>query len=405
MAKKRFLKNKLAVVGLIFLGICTLVGIFGYAISPDSTQGGNFQILELAKHPPGTRVHLLLRPKAIPPQESRNIFAFLASGKPDLYDPVPFIPFSKEELVRFRGDTLIYQTWAGLTSTALLPDFALNPDKTADQTLAWQSTEKKPYHLEKGKISYIGLGQGPLETDLETLKKDFLKHQVDTRTFWLGTDGYGRDVLSRLILGTRVSLSVGLLAVLISLFVGISLGAMAGFFRGWLDQVIMWFVSVVWSIPTLLLAISITFAFEKGFWQVFVAIGLSMWVEVARIVRGQIFSIREMQYIEATKSLGFGAFRTITRHILPNIMSPVIIVAAANFASAILIEAGLSFLGVGVQPPVPSWGTMIREGYTYIIFESGKWLAIFPGLAIVLVVISLNLVGFGLRDALDPKMK
>ena len=141
----------------------------------------------------------------------------------------------------------------------------------------------------------------------------------------------------------------------------------------------------------------------KGIQALFIAIGISTWVEVARIVRGQIFAVRELQYVEATRALGLKPFRVVLKHILPNIMSPVIIVAAANFASAILIEAGLSFLGVGVKPPMPSWGSMIYEGYTQIYFDSGLWLAIFPGLAIILVVISLNLVGFGLRDAFDPK--
>lgn len=165
----------------------------------------------------------------------------------------------------------------------------------------------------------------------------------------------------------------------------------------------MWFVSVVWSIPTLLLAIALAFVMGKGTWQLFVVIGISSWVEVARIVRGQIFGLREQQFVEATKALGYRWPRVIVRHILPNILSPLIIVAASNFASAILMEAGLSFLGVGVQPPAPSWGSMIKEGYAQIMFDSGIWLAIFPGLAMILVVISLNLVGFGLRDALDPK--
>ena len=158
-------------------------------------------------------------------------------------------------------------------------------------------------------------------------------------------------MLSRLLLGTRVSMGIGLMAVLVSLLLGVTLGALAGFFRGKVDQIIMWFVSVVWSIPTLLLAISLAFVMGKGTWQLFLAIGISSWVDVARLVRGQIFSIREMQFIEATNALGYQWPRTIFKHILPNVLSPLIIIASANFASAILMEAGLSFLGVGVQPP------------------------------------------------------
>jgi oligopeptide transport system permease protein len=218
----------------------------------------------------------------------------------------------------------------------------------------------------------------------------------------MGTDGAGRDVFSRLLLGARVTLGVGFMAVLVSLFLGLLMGSLAGFFRGWVDQVVMGFTSVIWSIPTLLLAIALAYGLGKGTWQLFLAIGAGTWVEVARIVRGQIFSLREMQYIEAAKALGYSNLRTILRHLLPNTTGPLIIIAAANFAAAVLVESGLSFLGVGVQPPAPSWGGMIREGYTQVMFDSGAWLAIFPGLAIVLVVISLNLVGFGLRDAFDP---
>jgi peptide/nickel transport system permease protein len=159
---------------------------------------------------------------------------------------------------------------------------------------------------------------------------------------------------------------------------------------------------VVWSIPTLLLVIAITFALGKGFWQVFGAVGLTMWVEVARVVRGQIMSIREKEYVEAGRALGFGNLRIITRHILPNVMAPVIVITAANFASAILIEAGLSFLGIGVQPPVPSWGTMIKENYSYIILDSA-YLAILPGMAIMFTVLAFMLIGNALRDALDVK--
>ena len=157
---------------------------------------------------------------------------------------------------------------------------------------------------------------------------------------------------------------------------------------------------MVWSVPTLLLAIAITFALGKGFWQVFVAVGLTMWVEIARVVRGQVLSVREKEFIESARALGLGSLRIIRRHILPVIMGPVIVISAANFASAILIEAGLSFLGIGVQPPMPSWGSMIREHYGYIILDKA-YLAILPGISIMLLVLSFMLTGNGLRDALD----
>lgn len=225
---------------------------------------------------------------------------------------------------------------------------------------------------------------------------------VETIKFRLGTDKYGRDILSRLLVGVRVSLAVGLVTVIISLSIGVLLGALAGYYRGRVDDVVMWFINVIWSIPTLLLVFAITLVLGKGFWQVFIAIGLTLWVNVARIIRGQILSIRELEYIEAARALGFSGPRIITRHILPNVMGPVLVVAASNFATAIVIEAGLSFLGVGVQPPQPSWGLMIKENYNFIITHN-PMLAIAPGIAIMLLVLAFNLLGNGMRDAMEVR--
>jgi peptide/nickel transport system permease protein len=227
-------------------------------------------------------------------------------------------------------------------------------------------------------------------------------YKFTTIKFRLGTDKYGRDILSRLLVGVRVSLGVGLVTVIISLSIGVLLGALAGYFRGRTDDTIMWFINVIWSIPTLLLVFAITLVLGKGFWQVFVAIGLTMWVSVARLIRGQVLSVRELEYIEAAKALGFSHTRIILRHVLPNVMGPVMVVAASNFASAIVIEAGLSFLGVGVQPPQPSWGLMIKENYNFIITHN-PMLALAPGFAIMLLVLAFNMLGNGLRDALQVK--
>ena len=223
---------------------------------------------------------------------------------------------------------------------------------------------------------------------------------VQERTFLLGTDAYGRDVLSMLMIGSRVSLSVGFVAILIALLVGITLGALAAYHGGWVDNLVMWLINVVWSIPTVLLVIAITFALGKGFWQIFVAVGLTMWVDIARVVRGEVLSIKEKEYVEATRALGFSTFRTLFRHILPNTVGAVVVVAASNFASAILLEAGLSFLGIGVQPPMPSWGMMVKDNYGYILLDSA-YLALLPGVAIMLIVLAFMLLASALRDALD----
>lgn len=221
--------------------------------------------------------------------------------------------------------------------------------------------------------------------------------------FVLGTDRFGRDIYTRLIYGMRVSLSVGLISESIALAIGILLGALAGYFRGWVDDGIMWFVNVVWSFPTILLVVAFSVILGKGYWQTFVAIGISSWVDIARIVRGQFFSIREQEYVEATRALGYGHLRTIFRHMLPNAAGPIIVLATAGFATAIIAEASLSFIGLGVQPPTPSWGQMIKDGYGYIALGTNWEMTLFPSIAMAIAVLVLNVFGDGLRDALDPK--
>ena len=205
-----------------------------------------------------------------------------------------------------------------------------------------------------------------------------------------------------MLVGTRISFFIGFIAVFISLVIGITIGAVAGYFGGKVDIFIVWLINITWSIPTLLLVIAITLALGKGFWQVFIAVGLTMWVEVARVVRGQIISAKQQQYVEAAKALGFSDTRIIFRHILSNIMAPVIVISAANFAAAILIESGLSFLGIGAQPPAPSWGAMIKDHYSYIILGKA-YLAVIPGLAIMSLVMAFMMIGNALRDALDVR--
>jgi peptide/nickel transport system permease protein len=237
---------------------------------------------------------------------------------------------------------------------------------------------------------------------IEYFAKKTANEHIITKTFWLGTDIYGRDMLSRLILGARISLAVGLMAVLISIFIGITIGALAGYYGGWIDAALSWVMNILWSLPALLLVIALSFALGKGMWQIFIAIGLSMWVEAARLVRGQVISLKQAEYVEAARALGYSNTRIITRHILPNMVGPVLVIASSNFASAILLEAGLSFLGFGAQPPVPTWGGMIREHYGYIVMDAA-YLALLPGAAIMLMVYAFNLVTTGLRDAFDIK--
>jgi peptide/nickel transport system permease protein len=347
---RRLRRNKGAVGGLVVIILAVIVAIGCYLIAPDSSPNANRMIVELGGQSPGYTRQFL----KIPKQKNIEKTSFLQRvlyGEEDRYQ---YLPITGYEM---KGDSIIVQKYI---------------DEGVSERMGFTSLQ---------------LGLSGSDKPVETIH------------FRLGSDKYGRDILSRLLVGVRVSLGVGLVTVIISLTIGVLLGALAGYYRGWVDEVVMWFINVIWSIPTLLLVFAITLMLGKGFWQVFVAIGLTMWVNVARIVRGQILGIRELEYVEAARALGFRGSRIIVRHILPNVMGPVLVVAAANFASAIVIEAGLSFLGVGVQPPQPSWGLMIKENYNFIITHN-PMLAIAPGIAIMLLVLAFNLLGNGLRDSI-----
>ncbi len=388
IAWRRFRRIPTALAGLVWISLAALLALGGYLVIPDSTPFANHQQLELATHRPRTRMDILYITKNLeysPP----SFLQKMIRGKPSPYNSIPIQNYW------FENDTLYYETYPGqpgypgLEGYISLPDLLYAIDRYGEIVrIGADSLEFTDIH---GNIHRQSISK--MQTRIKSA-------HIRERVFWLGTDRFGRDMLSQLVIGARVSLSVGFIAVFISLVIGISLGSLAGFFRGRLDQFIVWLINVVWSIPTLLLAIAITFALGKGFWQVFVAVGLTMWVEVARLVRGQVISVREKEFVESARALGLSSLRIIHRHILPVIMGPVIVISAANFASAILIEAGLSFLGIGVQPPMPSWGTMIREHYGYIILDKG-YLAFLPGMAIMLLVLAFMLLGNGLRDALD----
>lgn len=285
-----------------------------------------------------------------------------------------------------------------------IPGFSVDFVQLNDNSKEWFAivrSEKKDDSLKVELYEKNGSGEA-MKFALRDLNIDESGQFIFRKQFLLGTDKYGRDVLSRLMAGTSISLLVGSIAVVISLILGVTLGLWAGYFKGWVDAVISYFIQVVWAIPTLLLVMAICFAFGTGFWKVFVAVGLTMWVEVARITRGQVLGVREKEYIEAAKAIGNSSSRIIFRHVLPNVLSPIIVMSAANFASAILMEAGLSFLGLGAQIPTPSWGNMIRESYSYLTTDMA-YLAFLPGVCIMLLVLSFMMVGNGLRDALDVR--
>ena len=354
LAWKKLVQNKIAVIGLLVISVFLLIVVSGPILRPDSSPKANVQHLELARKSPGFSVDMLLLSN--PQRMSQSFFQEFIYGFQPGFIEIPIVNFS------ITGNTIEVEKYTG----------------------------NQPNN---GEI--VGFSS----SDFQQFSKAEI---IETKHYWLGTDRYGRDLLSRLMGGTWISFAVGFISILISLFIGISLGSIAAYFGGKVDDIIMWVINVIWSIPTLLLVIAMTLALGKGFWQVFVAVGLTMWVEVARVVRGQVLSTKQMEFVEAGKSFGFSTFRIISKHILPNVTGPIIVISASNFAAAILIEAGLSFLGLGAQPPQATWGKMIAEHKGYII-TGDAYLAILPGIAICLLVLSFVLLGNGLRDAFDTK--
>jgi len=352
LALKKFKKSRSGLFSFLYIALCGIIAVFAYLFAPDNSSNANQMHLEIHSKKPGFSVQML----TIPTQEinEQSFFTKLFFGNQNTNIEVPISDYkitnTHLEIIQFSEGSIAKQT----------------------KTYPLSIFNNKP------------------------------RNYIQQKQFILGTDKYGRDMLSRMLIGTRISFFIGFIAVFISLVIGITIGSIAGYFGGKIDAFIMWLINITWSIPTLLLVIAITLALGKGFWQVFVAVGLTMWVEVARVVRGQIMSTKEQQYVEAAKALGFSNKRIIFKHILPNIMAPIIVISAANFAAAILIESGLSFLGIGAQPPTPSWGAMIKDHYSYIILGKA-YLAVIPGLAIMSLVMAFMLIGNALRDALDVR--
>ena len=356
ITNRAFLNDLGGYLSVGFILICVVISVFAYVIAPDNSVNANQMHLSIHSQSPGFKVKMLHVPNDLDKDHSQ--LSTLIYGNPNAGNQYPISSYKI-------GDDGIW--------------------------------------IEHFNFEYPGQYEWfPMTAfrGLSSVSEIVDQHIVDHR-FVLGTDLFGRDVLSRLLVGTRVSLCIGLISVFISLILGIFFGSLGGFYGGMIDKIVMWIINITWSIPTLLLVIAISVGLGKGFWQVFIAVGLTMWVEVARIVRGQVMSIKKRQYVVATKVLGFSTFRTLYGHILPNAFGPLAVITASNFAAAILIESGLSFLGIGVQPPIPSWGAMIKDHYQFLVM--GKpYLALIPGLAIMLLVSSFMLIGNSMRDHFDP---
>lgn len=354
-------RNTTAVVCLSLLTLMSLMAIFAYVIIPDGSLNANRQIPRIALLSPGSTQAFLLKPKGYNVASSSIVNHFI-SGRRDRVDYIPY-------------DSIVYTDQHVITGYAGGLQYHDYDDIISDQTI----TETMPLTDRTAHIT---------------------THALTSKYFLMGTDKYGRDVWSRLILGLRASLIVGFLAVLVSLTIGIAIGSLGGYYGGWVDKLVMLIINTSWSIPTLLMAFAIIIALGKGFTVIILAVGLTMWVDVARIVRGQVMQTKNELYVTAAKVMGLNDVRTILRHILPNITGPILVMAAANFATAILVEAGLSFLGVGIQPPTPSLGNMLQESYAYAT-GGFVYLAVFPILMIMTLVLTFNLLGTALRDVYD----
>ncbi len=367
---------------MLLIVVTSFIAILGYLIMPDDTPQANDMLVQLSLKSPGS-AFTLLRIKKQDYTVPVNFLQKMLFGQTSPWRNVPVTSF------RFNKDSIYVREYIGDEDVAA--ETAYNIYKISGKRSI--SSSSSATNLKKEVLK---------EASAQAVRKEIAEHQLIKKTYWFGTDIYGRDMLSRLIIGARISLSVGFAAVIISLGAGITIGSAAGYFGGKTDDILSWLMNVLWALPALLLVIAISFALGKGLWQIFVAIGLSMWVEVGRLVRGQVIALKQVEYVEAARALGFSSYRIIRHHILPNITGPVLVLAASNFASAILLEAGLSFLGYGAQPPTPTWGAMIKEHYGYIVIGSA-YLAILPGLAIMLMVYAFNVVTIGLRDAFDVK--
>ena len=347
---KRFFTFSSFTIGFCIIAFFAIPAIPGYLITPDQSPNANEIISEISNRNPGFSCNTI-RIKLPQTEASTSWMEVWLHGRNQTYSYKPI-----SQLLKENKDSILVQEFESQSNIA----FA------------------------KADLVFDG-------------------SWVSKKTFRLGTDRFGRDVLSRIILGSRVSLFTGLVSVIISLIIGVIIGMLAGYMRGNVDAFLSWLIAVFWSVPTLLIALGLSFVFGKGLGQVLIAIGLSTWVEVARVVRGQTMQLREKEFILAARITGFSTFRILFKHILPNLKATLTVLATTNFASAILLEAGLSFLGLGIEPPAPSWGIMVKEHLGNLVLDSA-YLALIPGAAIMLLVTGFNFLSMGIRDAFDSRL-
>lgn len=387
---KQFIREKPRAIALAFIILCSVLAVFAYLFSNDKTPNINEQIAGLSLKKPGFTIDLIKFPKNNKVDEVswlKTIFA----GREDNFRYVPAAWYS------FKGDSLFYKVYDEDLPNDSLPTLSVHK-------ISWLLGSEDVAQIVPKSDSYLVFMNDKSTREYSKIEvDDKLKGSyIDNRTYTLGTDLFGRSLLSRILLGIRFSLFIGLLAVVISITIGTLIGMISGFFGGKVDDVLSYIMNVFWSIPTLILVFAIVLVMGRGIQNIFIAVGLTMWVDAARLVRGQVLSVKKEKYVEAARAMGMSTFRILTRHVLPNMMGPLIVIAVSNFASAIIVESGLSYLGFGIQPPAPSLGSILSENYGFIL--SGKpMLAVAPVLVLLFLVLAFNLVGNGVRDIFDVK--
>ena len=353
-AKSKFLKTITGPISLVVIIAWIVVAIFAVPFSPDKTPLADNINGKLALSEPGSKKLVYIEKET----ESSSEVGFLERifwGKKNGYKELPVYS------IKFENDS------------------------------AFITVSDRGYPRETLKVKLLG-------TDISSWKQQHNK----IKTFHWGSDKRGRDLMSQVFHGARISILVGFFALSIALLIGITLGLVSGYYGGKVDQAIQFVVSVMWTLPTFVLVLAFSVSLGKGLWQMMLAIGLVSWVDIARLVRGQVLSVKEKEYIQAAQILGFSNIRILFGHILPVLRGNILILASANFASAILLEAGLSFLGMGVEPPTPSWGILIQEHFSFITFGKA-YLALIPGVCLASLVLSVNLLSNALRDVFDER--